>query len=107
MLPLPEAGCAAPTVRTSFPYVGAEGQDGMTRLVWLSLSLTLITACREKESVRLAAEARERRNDAGSSVGPQPANAELLASGQNSPRGLHADATHLYWFNEGRRAEGR
>lgn len=44
--------------------------------------------------------------DAGAAVAASPPEATLLAHGQNVPRDLQLDDTHLYWLNEGRRAEG-
>ncbi len=74
----------------------------MRRLAAIAL---VLLGCKDKyrEAARAAAAAR----DAGHLLQPQPASATLLAHGQNVPRDLQTDGTHLYWLNEGRRAEGK
>jgi hypothetical protein len=78
----------------------------MWRFGLVALALWSI-GCTESESRRLAREAQNRPPDAGVEALPYPPEATLLATGQNVPRNLQADATHLYWLNEGRRAEGQ
>jgi hypothetical protein len=71
-----------------------------------SFTLLLALACSESPTQRAIREASNRPPDAGV-VLPMPATATLLASGQNIPRNLIADEGHLYWLNEGLKAEGK
>lgn len=73
---------------------------------WCVVALCAAAGCKESATDRAIAEARNRKPDAGV-VAPVPPNATLLTAGQNVPRNLVADATHLYWLNEGLRAEGK
>jgi hypothetical protein len=75
-------------------------------LVLCSFTLLFLLACGESPSKRAIREVANRAPDAGV-VLPVPATATLLASGQNVPRNLIADEGHLYWMNEGLRAEGK
>jgi hypothetical protein len=72
---------------------------------WVCCAL-LFFGCKESPSQRAIREA-QNRTDAGAVVAPVPEHATLLASGQNVPRNLLVDGTHLYWVNDGLRAEGK
>lgn len=69
----------------------------------LLAALLSLAGCKNKfEDMKQAALTR----DAGPAVAPVPAGATLIAHGQNVPRDLLVDGSHLFWLNEGRRAEG-
>src|SRR5687767_14378884 len=78
----------------------------MREVISAAVLAALAVGCKAK-SRDLADQALAKKLDAGQGTAPPyPPEAEVLCSGQNVPRSLRADATHLYWLNEGSRAEG-